>query len=180
MSKLKFGPMTMREFVDRLNLGSRGDGQGRSFLIEGPLHSRRQNDEVLRYLQRGVFAMLWDRATGGVEPRRTRTYGSLALLEVAFFAAGKAKSVLVKTLTSEPVVGTLRAQQSHQDDIRFIITTDGKEVYLVLSNEALDSRLGTLFRYDDGAKFEPMQSTLLQFALNKDFTMEAAEEVATA
>jgi hypothetical protein len=179
MSKLKFGPMSMREFVDRLNLGSRADAQGRSFLIEGPLHTRRQNDEVLRYLQRGVFAMLWERATGGVEPRRTRTYGSLALLELAFFSAGKTKAVLVKTLVREPVLGTLRAPQSHQDDIRFIITTDGKDVFLVLSNEAIDARLSTLHKYDEGVKFEPMQSTLLQFALNKDFAMETAEETAS-
>ncbi len=168
MSKLKIGQMSMREFVDRANRDS----------LRGA-DARRENEQALRGLQRLVFSMLWERAERADARKTTRIYGSLTLIGLAVHSMGKSKAEIVQRLESQSFVGCLRAQTNFQDDIRFIITTDGKEVYLVLSNEALDAKMGSLYKYT-GKEFVLTPETLLQFTIRKDFLLAPLAEVSTA
>ena len=129
--------------------------------------------QIKRFVQRGVFEELWKRATEGNEATMLRTYSNVGLMASMLFekSNGKPDAAFKKRLKTKPLIGTLRAKQEFFEDPRFIMTVVGGEVYLILDNAALDSKMTTVMVFNKDAECFVDHDALIDFAMSNDILM---------
>jgi hypothetical protein len=128
MAKLNLNSLSLREFVSQVKTN------------EEVMAAK----EILRYVQRASFNMLWNRCDSST----TRIYASIGQAARAMFRPTDNFKTVRDRVAEKPVVGYLRTTTNIHDDIRFVLLVSGKQLFLVLDNNAADARIQQLWVYD--------------------------------
>lgn len=148
----------------------------RSLSLVGFMASVRKNVDpegvvqIQRYVQRGVFEEMWERAGCRSEVSNLRTYANVGLMAASLFedTGGKPNANFKKRLKIKPLIGFIRAKQEYYEDVRFIMTVVDGQVYLLMDNAAVDAKMDTVMVFDNDAECFVGHKALIDFALTND------------
>lgn len=122
-----------------------------------------------RTVQRSMFEEIWRRARRGVETPVERTYATVGQLTQGLFSFKPTLKSLRTALMDRPYIGHLKAKQSFHNDIRFVVVPCGVDLFLLMDNSAIDSRMPTVMKLDRELEtFVEHDQGLLDFVLLND------------
>lgn len=129
---------------------------------------------IKRYMQKGIFEELWQRAHVNDDVAKTTTYTNVGLLAANLFksSSGRPSLAFRKQVKLKPITGNIRSRMDFHDDIRFILTVVDDQFCLLLDNSAIDSRMATVMLYDAvETTFVNVDTPLIDFVLTNDLKM---------
>lgn len=116
-----------------------------------------------------MFEEIWERARRGLETPVARTYATVGQLTQGLFTFKPTLRSLRTALMDRPFIGHLKAKQAFHDDIRFVVVPCGVDVFLLMDNSAMDSRMPTVMKLDKELEtFVEHDQSLLDFVLLND------------
>lgn len=127
MTSLNFGNISLKHFLERTDTA------------ENVVSS-----QMLKQMQHGAFALLWDKCDTSV----VRVYATLGKVFSSVQALSETESIMRQRLARQPMCGLIRSRTAHGDDFRFVAFVHKTDSYIVLENAALDSKLAVLWKYE--------------------------------
>jgi hypothetical protein len=122
-----------------------------------------------RHMQKGVFAELWSRALTLNPELAVQRYVNLGFLTEALFQGNSSAVVVRDRIMAKPFFGILRSKLEYQDDIRFIVISHSRMIYILFDNPAIDNKMPTVMVLDKSlGTFVDQGQSLLEFCLLRD------------
>ncbi len=106
--------------------------------------------DVTRFIQKAFFELLWKRAQIKTETETNSmvTYQTIGHLAQRVLLGNRSYSAVYRELKDKPVLGLIKARNSEQDDMRFVLTLVNKHTTLLLENCAIDNKMSTVYVFN--------------------------------